>query len=91
VQHTDSIGARIGRAVVMAERGDIPRAFADLDALEHDRVLRHQPYWVARGRVAMLAGRRDEAASCLETALSLTEDPALRAHLSGLRRQAAPR
>jgi RNA polymerase sigma-70 factor (ECF subfamily) len=89
VQHTDGIGARIGRAVVVAERGDAARALADLDALAPDRVARHQPYWVARARVAALAGRAEDAAASLATALSLTEDPAVRAHLEGVRGEAA--
>jgi len=87
VRHTDGIGARIGRAVVMAERGDAARALADLDALAPDRVVRHQPFWVARARVAAQAEDAEDAASSLGIALSLTEDPAVRAHLEELRRQ----
>jgi hypothetical protein len=37
----------------------------------------------------MLAGEVAKAASSLETVLSLTADPALQAHLQGLRRQVA--
>ncbi|MCB1449241.1 MAG: RNA polymerase subunit sigma-70 [Nitratireductor sp.] len=87
VQHTDNIGARIGRAVVLAERGGTAEALAELDALKSERVARHQPYWVARARVALLADHLEEAESTLETALSLTQDPALRAHLQGIHRQ----
>jgi RNA polymerase sigma-70 factor, ECF subfamily len=82
VRHTDGIGARIGRAVVMAERGDAARALTELDALAPERVARHQPYWVARARVAAQAGRAQDAATSLGTALSLTEDPAVQAHLA---------
>jgi len=35
--------------------------------------------------VAALAGRAEDAAASLGTALSLTEDPAVRAHLKGVR------
>lgn len=87
VRHTDGIGARLGRAVVMAERGDAARALADLDALAADRVAQHQPFWVARARVAAQAEHAEDAAVSLETALSLTEDPAVRAHLEDLGRQ----
>lgn len=87
VRHTDGIGARIGRVVVMAERGDAARALADLDALAPERVARHQPFWVARAHVAALAEQAEDAANSLGTALSLTEDPAVRAHLEELRRQ----
>jgi RNA polymerase sigma-70 factor (ECF subfamily) len=85
VRYTDSIGARIGRAVVTAERGDPAAALAELDALDADRVARHQPYWVARARAAALAGQAATAAACLDTALGLTEDPAVRAHLTAVR------
>jgi RNA polymerase sigma-70 factor (ECF subfamily) len=85
VRYTDSIGARIGRAVVTAERGDPAAALAELDALDPDRVARHQPWWVARARAAALMGQGATAAACLDTALALTEDPAVRAHLTQVR------
>jgi RNA polymerase sigma-70 factor (ECF subfamily) len=85
VRYTDSIGARIGRAVVTAERGDPAAALAELDALDPDRVARHQPYWVARARAAALMGQGTTAVACLDTALALTEDPAVRAHLAQVR------
>ncbi len=71
----------------MAEQGDAARALADRDALGPDRVARHQPFWVARARVAAQAKQAEDAATSLGTALSLTEDPAVRAHLEELRRQ----
>jgi RNA polymerase sigma-70 factor (ECF subfamily) len=86
VRHTDSIGARIGRAVVTAEAGDPDAAIAELDALEPDRVARHQPFWVARARAAALAGRMDEAVRHLGTAMALTDDPAVRGYLDGVRK-----
>jgi RNA polymerase sigma-70 factor, ECF subfamily len=86
VRHTDGIGARIGRAVVMAERGEAARALADLEGLAPDRVERHQPFWTARARVAALAGQAEDAAASLGRALSLTQDPAVQAHLDSLRR-----
>jgi RNA polymerase sigma-70 factor (ECF subfamily) len=85
VRTTDSIGARIGRAVVMAERGDPAAALAEFDAIDAGRVARHQPYWVARARAASLAGQRAAAAACLDTAMRLTDDPAVRAHLTAVR------
>lgn len=81
VRHTDSIGARIGRAVVMADAGEVEAAAAELAALGDKRTARHQPWWVARSHVAALGGRAAEAAAALETAIALTDDPALRAHL----------
>ncbi len=81
VAQSDSVGARIGRAVVLAEAGDPGAGLSELDALPVERVGRHQPWWVARSRIAELAGSRDEAARALETAMALTGDVAVRAFL----------
>ncbi len=81
VQQTDALGARIGRAVVIAEAGDPDAGLVALDALPGDRIAGHQPWWVARAHVAALAGRGDEARDGLDRAIALTEDTALRVHL----------
>ncbi len=81
VAHTDAIGARIGRAVVIADAGDPTAALADLDDLPADRVAKYQPWWVAHGHVAHLAGRPDIASTSLKNAIALTLDPAIKAHL----------
>jgi RNA polymerase sigma-70 factor (ECF subfamily) len=85
VSRTDSIGARIGRAVVMAESGAAALALAELDALDRKRVELHQPFWVARARVLALAGRGGDAASALLKAVELTDDPAVQAYLAAQR------
>jgi RNA polymerase sigma-70 factor (ECF subfamily) len=82
VSRSDNIGARIGRAIVMAELGDAAEALDELDALPHDCVQTHQPWWVARSRIASLAGRTEDAVYELATAISLTDDPAVKAFLS---------
>lgn len=82
VTRSDSIGARVGRAVVLAETGRTDEAWQALDALPPDRVTRYQPWWVARARIARLAGNPAEARAALETALSLTGDAGLRAFLA---------
>ncbi|WP_439528415.1 RNA polymerase sigma factor [Pannonibacter sp.] len=78
VEQTGSLGAQIGRAVVLAERGDPAAAAAVLDALPADRVARHQPWWVARARVAALAGNPALQRECLRHAIDVTEDTAMR-------------
>lgn len=85
VSQSESLGARIGRAVVIAEAGEADLALAQLDALPAARVRLHQPFWVARARVAALAGRQGEAAAALNTAVALTDDPAVRDFLMGQR------
>jgi RNA polymerase sigma-70 factor, ECF subfamily len=81
VSQSDSIGARIGRAVVLAELGEIDRARDELQALPMDRVQNHAPWWVARSRVAFLAGQTAQAAQALSAAISLTKDAAVRQFL----------
>jgi RNA polymerase sigma-70 factor, ECF subfamily len=81
VSQSDSIGARIGRAVVLAELGEIDRARDELQALPLDRVQNHAPWWVARSRVAFLAGQTAQAAQALSAAISLTKDAAVRTFL----------
>lgn len=85
VSQADSIGARIGRAVVLAELGDVDQALDELSALAPDRVERHLPWWVARSRVASLAGRSAQAVDALSAAIGLTTDPAIREFLSDQR------
>lgn len=82
VRHTDAVGARLGRAVVIADAGDTPAALAELDALDATRLRDHQPYWVARSHVETLAGMTEQAIASLQAAIALTTDPALRAHLA---------
>jgi RNA polymerase sigma-70 factor, ECF subfamily len=82
VRHTDALGARLGRAVVIADAGDIPAAVAEIDALDTTRLRNHQPYWVARSHVETRAGMTAQAIASLQAAIALTTDPALRAHLA---------
>ena len=82
VDQTGSLGAQIGRAVVMAEAGEPVAAMAALEALPQDRVATHQPWWVARARLAKLAGDAALHASALQQAIALTRDSAVRAFLA---------
>jgi RNA polymerase sigma-70 factor (ECF subfamily) len=61
VARSGGIGARIGRAVAIAEAGAPEEGMAALDALPAAGVAGHQSFWVARGRIAELAGQRPEA------------------------------
>jgi RNA polymerase sigma-70 factor, ECF subfamily len=81
VSQSDSIGARISRAVVLAELGEVDHALHELDVLPAERVRRHPPWWVARSRVASIAGQMEVATEALLVAISLTEDAAVKAFL----------
>lgn len=82
IAQSDSIGARIGRAVVIAEAGEPQAALAALAALPMSRLADHQPFWVARSRIARLAGQSDVADEAMLRALVLTGDDAIKAFLS---------
>ena len=56
--------------------------FSALDALDAEDVATYQPYWVTRARLADLSHDRAESRRCLERALGLTEDPAVRVFLA---------
>lgn len=77
VSQSDSIGARISRAVVLAELGDVDHALQELDTLPMDRVRRHPPWWVARSRIAALSGQTVLAIEALSVAISFTDDAAV--------------
>lgn len=77
LSRSDSLGARLGRAIILADLGDFPLARAELDALPEGRVRTHQPWWVAHSRAALLDGCKDEAADALLTAVALTKDAAV--------------
>lgn len=82
VDLTGSLGAHIGRAVVLAEKGDLASATMALDALPQDRVAGHQPWWVARARVAALAGHPAVQRDALRRAIELTEEAGLHSFLT---------
>ncbi len=81
VRFTPTIGARVGRAVALAESGDILAGVTALDEISGGRTANYQPWWAARGHLLQLLGRVREASAAFERAASLTDDPALRAHL----------
>jgi RNA polymerase sigma factor (sigma-70 family) len=76
-----TIGSLVGRAIAMTQAGDVPSGFAVLEEIPQERVLDYQPYWAARGHLLHLLHRHAEAREALTRAASLTDDPALRAHL----------
>ncbi len=80
-QISSGIGSLAGRAVALAQAGNPDRALAELEKLPEDRITNYQPYWAARGHILHLLQRNREAVQAFTRAASLTDDPALRAHL----------
>jgi RNA polymerase sigma-70 factor, ECF subfamily len=83
VSHFPSTGAQIGRAVALAEAGQLQAGLAAVHALAGPSVQNHQPYWVALADLERRAGHAAAAESALQRAIGLTEDHRVRAHLCG--------
>jgi RNA polymerase sigma-70 factor (ECF subfamily) len=81
VRLAPTIGAQVGRAVALAESGDIAAGMAALDSISVDRSANYQPWWAARAHLLRRLGRQADAREAFERAASLTDDSALRAYL----------
>jgi len=81
VRLTPTVGAQVGRAVALAESGDVAAGLAALDSIPTDRSANYQQWWAARAHLLRRLGRRADARGAFERAASLTDDSALRAYL----------
>ena len=74
-----SLGARVGRAAVIAELGGHAAALSQLDALAADvpAAASYQPWWALRADLLTRLGRLQEARAAYGQAISLTTDPAV--------------
>lgn len=81
VRLAPTVGAQVGRAVALAEAGNIDAGLAALDTLPTDQAAGYQPWWAARAHLLRKAGRETEARKAFERAASLTDDPSLRTYL----------
>ena len=75
------IGSLVGRAVAIAQTGELAAGFAALEQIPADQTADYQPYWAARGHLLRLLNRNDEAVEAYNRAASLTDDSALREYL----------
>jgi RNA polymerase sigma-70 factor, ECF subfamily len=81
VQIAPGIGSLVGRAVALAQAGQLAAGFAALEEIPATRIVNYQPYWAARGHLLALLKRKDEAQQAFTRAAGLTDDPALRKFL----------
>jgi RNA polymerase sigma-70 factor (ECF subfamily) len=81
VRLAPTVGAWVGRAVALAESGDVPAGLAALEAIPANRCANYQPWWAARAHLLRRIGREAEARHAFERAASLAEDSALRTYL----------
>jgi len=81
------LGARIARAGVLGEVGEIAAGLEALDELEGERDMRggrldqYQPYWAARAHLLALAGQTTDATQAYQRAAKLTPDASVRRFL----------
>jgi RNA polymerase sigma factor (sigma-70 family) len=81
VRIAPGIGSLVGRAVAVAQAGEVAEGFAALEEIARERIVTYQPYWAARGHLLQLLNRNEEAFKAFTRAASLTDDPALREYL----------
>ncbi len=81
VRVAPTTGAQVGRAVALAESGEVAAGLAALEAIAGNRTANYQPWWAARAHLLRLVGRQAEAREAFQRAASLTDDSALRAYL----------
>lgn len=81
VRFAPTVGAQVGRAVALAESGNVTAGLNVLEAISSDRTANYQPWWAARAHVLQKMKRQSDARSAFERAASLTDDPALRTYL----------
>ncbi|MBI2517504.1 MAG: RNA polymerase subunit sigma-70 [Opitutae bacterium] len=81
VRLAPTIGAQVGRAVALAEAGEVAAGLAALEAMAVSRTANYQPWWAARAHLLRRLGRQAEARDAFERAASLTDDAALRTYL----------
>lgn len=74
-------GARVGRAIALAEAVDAAAGLAALDEIPANHTATYQPWWAARAHQLRRLGRKEEARNAFERAASLTDDSALRLYL----------
>lgn len=81
VRMAPATGAQVGRAVAIAQSGDVEAGLHALDRIDADRAATYQPWWAARAHLLRLLGRTAEARAAFERAAGLTEQASVREYL----------
>jgi RNA polymerase sigma-70 factor, ECF subfamily len=82
VTQCPTVGNVVSRAAMLLEAGQAQLAREALETLPAAQTARYQPYWVTTAFVAKATGDRQAAARAFDTAIALTEDPAVRLFLT---------
>ena len=81
VRVAPTLGAQVSLAATTAEAEGPAAGLALLDALDTPAALRFQPLWATRAHLLARTGQVQAAALAYTKAISLSADPAIRAHL----------
>lgn len=82
VAQCPTVGNVVSRAAMLLEAGQAQSARDALATLPTTQTARYQPYWVTTAFVAKATGDGQAAAKAFDTAIALTEDPAVREFLA---------
>jgi len=80
--HCPSVGVRVAQAAAMVEAGRPELALEVLRQLAGAEVSSYQPYWVTMAAALAAKGDAPAARRAQQTAIGLTEDPAVRSFLA---------
>lgn len=85
--HFPTHGSLVAGAVALAESGRIEDGLRQLDAMDPEVTKSFQPWWVAKAYLLSKSGPEGHtsAQAAFSTAIGLTSDPRLNAHLERLR------
>jgi predicted RNA polymerase sigma factor len=81
VEVAPTLGARVGRAVAVAEAADAESGLSLLEEIAGRSVAAYQPYWAVRAHLLQKLRRAGEAAEAFDRAIGLAEEDAVRGFL----------
>jgi RNA polymerase sigma-70 factor (ECF subfamily) len=82
-ERAPSVGVLVSQAAARLDAGEPGQALGILRRLVAAEVAGYQPYWVTLAMSLAATGDRPAAAEAMQTALTLTRDPAVRDFLAG--------
>lgn len=85
-----TVGAIVSRAAALAAAERYGEALKSLNDFSPGAVTAYQPYWAVRAHILAALGAREDACAAYDTAIGLSEDPALRKFLTDRKAQARP-
>ena len=81
IRISPTLGTRTGYAAAVGEANGPESGLAVLNRIDLNAVSAYQPYWAVRAHLLQRLGKTSEAASALDRAIGLAEDPAVKQFL----------